>query len=316
MDQKMEYKMNEMTLPKESFEAGRSINRRQVIKVLAATTVLSTRFVRSAPLQTNFQNIERVATKGRVNHSVSKWCYTNGENKMTLEELCMAASRMGIKSIELLRPEELPVVKKHGLTCAIVSSHSIAKGMNRPENYNECHEKIRVAIDAAAEFGCPSTISFSGNREGMPDDMGIKNAVEGFKQIVGYAEKKGVNIQIEYLNSKVNHKDYMFDNMNWGVEVCKQVGSERLKILYDIYHAQIMEGDIIRTIRDNHQYIGHYHTGGVPGRNEIDDTQELNYTAIMKAIVETGYTGFVGQEFVPKGDPLTSLAQAIKICDV
>jgi hydroxypyruvate isomerase len=307
--------MKQMNIEKKSTECEKYINRRTAIKGIAVSAVLSQNLLVAAESQTDLKKIESVAMNGKINHSVSKWCYTSGD-KMTLEDLCTAAKKMGIKSIELLKPDELPTVKKYGLTCAIVSSHSLTKGMNRPENHSECIQKIRTAIDAAAQYSCPSTISFSGNREGMLDEIGIKNAVEGFKKVVGYAEKKGINIQIEYLNSKVNHKDYMFDNMKWGVEVCKQVGSDRLKILYDIYHAQIMEGDIIRTIQDFHEYIGHYHTGGVPGRHEIDDTQELNYSAIMKAIVKTGYTGFVGQEFVPSRDPLTSLAQAIKICDV
>lgn len=291
------------------------LNRRSLIKGLAASTIIpGVMNLRAAP--SSDSKIERMANNNRINHSVSKWCYTSGDKKITFDELCVAAKKIGIQSIELLTPDELDIVKKHDLTCAIVSSHNIAKGMNRPENFEENITKIRNSIDAAAEYGCPGTISFSGNREGMSDEVGIMNAVEGYKKVVGYAEKKGVTINIEFLNSKVNHKDYMFDNIKWGVEVCKQVGSERLKILYDIYHAQIMEGDIIRTIRDYSEYIGHYHTGGVPGRNEIDETQELYYPAIMRAIVETGYKGFVGQEFVPTGDPLTSLAQAIKICDV
>lgn len=292
-----------------------TIDRRTLLKSMAATTALAATSKLSA-MAIDVDKIERVAVNGNINHSVSAWCYTGGDNGMSLDELCIAAKKMGIKSIELLGEKDLPTVTGHGLTCAIVSSHSIGKGMNRIENHDECIEKIKHGIDVAAEFNCPATISFSGNRDGMDDDDGIKNAVIGYKKVVGYAEKKGVTINIEYLNSKVNHKDYMFDNIRWGAEVCEQVGSDRLKILYDIYHAQIMEGDIIRTIRDYHQYIGHYHTGGVPGRNEIDDTQELYYPAIMKAIVATGYKGLVGQEFVPARDPLTSLATAIKICDV
>jgi hydroxypyruvate isomerase len=294
--------------------SGEGVNRRTILKGIAATTVLSALRANASPI--DLDAIPRVALNGNINHSVSKWCYTGGDKPITYEELCAACAKMGIKSIELLEPKELPLLKNYGLTCAIVSSHSLTKGMNRPENHAECIEKLRTSIDAAAANNCPSTISFPGNRGGMSDELGIINSVEGFKKIVGYAEKKGININIEFLNSKVNHKDYMFDNMNWGVEVCKQVGSERLKILFDIYHAQIMEGDIIRTIQDYHQYIGHYHTGGVPGRNEIDETQELYYPAIMRAIVKTGFKGYVGQEFVPMRDPLTSLAQAIRICDV
>jgi len=256
--------------------------------------------------------IERVVKKGRINQSVCKWCY----RKIPLDQLCDAAAKMGIKSVELLGPADLPTVKKYGLICAMVSTHGIKNGMNNKNYHAECIGKIRTGIDAAAEYGFPNVISFSGNRAGMPDDVGLQNAAAGFEKIVGYAEKKNVTICIEFLNSKVNHKDYMFDNMDWGVELCRKVGSERLKILYDIYHVQIMQGDIIRTLRDYEQYIGHYHTGGNPGRHEIDESQELYYPAIMRAIVETGFEGYVGQEFIPARVPLTSLAHAVQICDV
>lgn len=257
-------------------------------------------------------DIERVVKNGRINQSVCKWCY----GKIPLDQLCAAAAKMGLKSIELLSGSDLLTVKKYGLICAMVSTHSLRNGMNNKKYHAECIAKIRTGIDAAAEHRFPNVISFSGNRAGIPDDVGLENAVIGLKQIVGYAEMKKVTICIEYLNSKVNHKGYMFDRMNWGVELCKKVGSEHLKILYDIYHAQIMEGDIIRTIRDYKDYIGHYHTGGNPGRNEIDETQELYYPAIMRAIIETGFKGYVGQEFIPTRDPLTSLAQGARICDV
>ncbi|MCJ7653852.1 MAG: TIM barrel protein [Dehalococcoidia bacterium] len=256
--------------------------------------------------------IERVVKIGRINQSVSRWCY----GKWSLDELCAVSTKLGIKAIDLLDPADFPTLKKHGLVCSMISTHSLTKGMNDKKNHADCIAKIRTAIDAAAEYGFPNVVSFSGNRTGIPDDVGIENTVEGLKQIVGYAEEKKVTICLEYLNSKVNHKDYMFDNMKWGVEVCKKVGSERVKILYDIYHAQIMEGDIIRTIQTCKDYIGHYHTGGNPGRNEIDETQELYYPAIMRAIAETGFKGYVAHEFTPKGDPLTSLTQAVRICDV
>jgi len=256
--------------------------------------------------------VKRVVKKGRINHSVCRWCY----NSLSLDELCEAAAKMGLKSVELLNPPELPTVKKYGLVCAILFSHSLQDGLSHKENHDECLAKIRESVDAAAECGFPNVICFSGNRKGMSDEEGLENTVAALKQIIGYAEEKKVNICIEILNSKVNHKDYMFDHMDWGLEVCKRIGSERMKILYDIYHAQIMEGDIIRTIRDYHEYIGHYHTGGNPGRHEIDETQELYYPAIMRAILETGYKGYVGQEFIPTRDPLTSLAQGVKICDV
>jgi hydroxypyruvate isomerase len=257
-------------------------------------------------------NIKRVVKNGRINQSVSKWCY----GKFKLDEFCAITKKMGIKAIDLLGPRDFPTLKKHGLECSMVSTHSLTKGLNRKENHKKCLAQIRSAIDTTSEYKYPNVITFPGNRAGMPDDVGIENMVNALKQVAGYAEKKKVTICIEYLNSKVNHKDYMFDKMAWGVEVCKKVGSERVKILYDIYHAQIMEGDIISTIRNYHEYIGHYHTGGNPGRNEIDETQELYYPAIMRAIVKTGYKGYVAHEFVPKRDPITSLANAVRICDV
>lgn len=256
--------------------------------------------------------VERVATKGRIRQSVSRWCY----GKWSLDQLCEVSKRLGIKAIDLLGPGEFETVKKHGLECSLVNSHSLTDGLADKKFHDACLASLRKAIDATSAAGFPNVISFSGNRRGIPDDVGVENAVEALKKIVGHAEQKKVTIILEYLNSKVNHKDYMFDNMDWGVEVCKRVGSDRVKILYDIYHAQIMEGDIIRTIRDNKEYIGHYHTGGNPGRNEIDETQELYYPAIMRAVAETGFTGYVAHEFVPKGDPLKGLTYATRICDV
>jgi hydroxypyruvate isomerase len=256
--------------------------------------------------------VENMVKNGRINQSVSRWCYSG----IALDEFCAAVKKMGLKAIDLMGPGDFETLKKHGLICTMVETHGLTKGLNRTENHAECLAKIRSAIDAAAEYGYPNVISFPGNRTGMADELGIENSVAALKQVAGYAEEKKVTICLEYLNSKVNHKDYMFDNMKWGVEVCKRVGSERVKILYDIYHAQIMEGDIIRTIQTCKDYIGHYHTGGNPGRNEIDETQEIYYPAVMRAIVETGYEGYVAHEFVPKRVPLESLAQAVRICDV
>ena len=257
-------------------------------------------------------NVEQVVKNGRINQSVSRWCY----GRIPLDEFCAVVKKMGLKGIDLLRPKDFPTLKKHGLICTMTETHSLTKGLNNKQNHAQCLEQIRTAIDAAAEYGFPNVISFPGNRDGMSDEEGVENSVAALKQIIGHAEEKKVTICLEYLNSKVDHKGYMFDNMAWGVEVCKKVGSERVKVLYDIYHAQIMEGDIIRTIQKNKQYIGHYHTGGNPGRSEIDDTQEIYYPAVMKAIVETGFKGYVAHEFTPKRDPLTSLAQAVQICDV
>jgi hydroxypyruvate isomerase len=279
---------------------------------LAAAGTVAAALCRSTAGAIDMSKVERIVKIGRINQSVCKWCY----GKFSLDELCAVSKKMGIKAIDLLGPGDFPTVKKYGLACSMVSTHGLGNGINRKGNHEECLAKIRDAIDAAAEYGFPNVISFPGNRRGMSDEEGIENSVIALKQVAGQAEKKKVTICLEYLNSKVNHKDYMFDNMKWGVEVCKKVGSERVKILYDIYHAQIMEGDIIRTIRDNKDYIGHYHTGGNPGRNEIDDTQELYYPAIMRAIADTGFKGYVAHEFIPKRDPIESLAYAVRICDV
>jgi hydroxypyruvate isomerase len=263
--------------------------------------------------------------KGNIHHSVSAWCYgslyTAGKNqaaKMTFEDFCRECARMGLESVELLGPAEWPAVKKAGLICAMCNGpDSIPYGWNRMEQHDDLVSKFERAIPQVAEFGFPNIVTFSGNRKGMHDEEGLENCVKGLKRLTPLAEKHKVTVCMELLNSKRSHKDYMCDHTAWGVEVCKRVGSERLKLLYDIFHMQIMEGDLIDTIRENHQYIGHYHTGGVPGRNEIDDTQEINYPAVMKAIVATGYKGFVGQEFVPKqGDPLASLKRCVQICDV
>jgi hydroxypyruvate isomerase len=290
------------------------LSRRTFIRsssLIAAGTIAGT--LSRAGQAITADNVERIVKNGRINQSVSKWCY----GKFPLDEFCVIVKKMGLTAIDLLGPNDFPTLKKHGLVCSMINTHGLTKGLNRKENHEECLEKIRTAIDAAAEYGYPNVISFPGNREGMPDDVGVENSVIALKKIAGYAEKKGVAICLEYLNSKVNHKDYMFDHMAWGVEVCKKVGSTNVKILYDIYHAQIMEGDIIRTLRDNKEYIGHYHTGGNPDRHEIDETQELYYPAIMRAIVETGYKGYVAHEFVPKNkDQIASLAYAVRICDV
>jgi len=260
--------------------------------------------------------------KGHIHHSVCRWCY----GKLSLDELCQAAKKIGIESIDLLGPDEWPTARKYGLICAMCNGpDSIGYGWNRVEHHDKLVAAFEKAIPQVAEAGNPSIITFSGNRQGkdgtvaytVSDEEGIETCVKGLKRIVGVAEKNKVNLVLELLNSKVDHKDYMADHTLWGVEVCKRVGSDRLKLLYDIYHMQIMEGDVIRTIRENIQYLAHFHTGGVPGRNEIDDTQELFYPAIMRAIVATGYKGYVAQEFIPKNkDAVASLRAAIHICDV
>ncbi|MCY4205550.1 MAG: TIM barrel protein [Bacteroidetes bacterium] len=256
--------------------------------------------------------------KGRINHSVCKWCYPD----YSVEELAEAAATMGLISVELLEPEEWPVLDKYGLVCAmpmgpiIEGKDRLTDGFNEPANHEWLVPMYIERIQEVAEAGYERVICFSGNRRGTDAAIGLAHCVQGLKSIIPIAEEYEITLCMELLNSKVSHPDYMCDYTSWGVELCKQLDSERFKLLYDIYHMQVMEGDVIRTIRDNHQYIGHYHTGGNPGRNEIDETQELNYPAIMRAILETGYTGYVGQEFIPTRTPLISLREAVRLCDV
>jgi hydroxypyruvate isomerase len=255
------------------------------------------------------------ALRGRINHSACRWCYS----KIPLDTLCEAGKAMGLKSIDLVKESDFPTLKKFGLQCAMVDGvpGSIPEGFNRVEHHDKLVAFFEHIIPVVADAGFPNIICFSGNRKGMSDEEGLKNCATGLKRVVALAEKHKVNVVMELLNSKVNHKDYMCDHTAWGVELCKQVGSERFKLLYDIYHMQIMEGDVISTIQQFHTYFAHYHTGGVPGRHEIDDSQELNYPSIMKAIVATGFTGFVAQEFIPaRPDAIASLKQGVQICDV
>ncbi len=257
--------------------------------------------------------------KGNILHSVCKWCYP----KISLEDLCKAGKGIGLSSIELLGPDDWPTLAKHGLTCAIATAPNIdglggiAKSFNRIEHHDKLVQVYSDWIPKAAAAGVPNLICFSGNRDGLDDQKGLENCAIGLKRLMPLLEKHKVNLVMELLNSKVNHKDYQCDHTVWGVELCKRVGSERMKLLYDIYHMQIMEGDVIANIRQYHPYFAHYHTGGVPGRNEIDESQELYYPAIVRAIVATGFKGFIAQEFIPKrSDALGSLQQGISICDV
>jgi len=257
---------------------------------------------------------ENKILKGNIRHSVSQWCYGD----IPLDQLAIECKKMGIESIELLSENDWPIVKKHGLKCAVgyATDWGIPKGFNRIENHEKLIADFSAMIPKAALAGVPNLICFSGNREGQPDNEGLINCAKGLRQLMPLAEKHGVTIIMELLNS-FGHADYQCDKTSWGSALCEMVGSQRFKLLYDIYHMQIMEGNIIDNIRKYHPYIGHYHTGGVPGRHELDETQELYYPAIMKAIIETGYKGFVGQEFVPSGDDkLGSLQKCILICDV
>jgi hydroxypyruvate isomerase len=250
--------------------------------------------------------------KGRIKHSVCRWCYGG----MKLDDLCKNAVAMGISSVEILSEEDWPTLKKYGLTCAMPNGPgSIPDGWNRAEHHDALVKRSEELLPKIAAAGLPNMIVFSGNKKGQTDKDGIEQCAAGLKKIAPLAEKSGVTVALEILNSKVDHGDYAFDNMRYGLEIVQKVGSPRVKILYDIYHAQIMEGDVIHTIRDHHDSIAHFHTGGVPGRHEIDETQELNYAAVCRAIAETGFKGYVAQEFVPTRDPMTSLRQAIDICD-
>ncbi len=255
------------------------------------------------------------ALKGRINHSVCKWCYP----KVSLEDLCKVGKEMGLSSIELLEVKDFETLKRHDLSCAMVSGvpGGIENGINRMENHDKIVAFYEDVAPKVAAAGFKNIICFSGNRKGMSDEQGLENCAIGLKRVAAICEKHKVVAVMELLNSKVNHKEYMCDHTAWGVDLCKRVGSEHFKLLYDIYHMQIMEGDVIATIRKSHPYIAHYHTGGVPGRNEIDETQELFYPAILRAIVETGFKGHVAQEFIPKrSDVLASLKQGVTICDV
>jgi hydroxypyruvate isomerase len=295
--------------------ADRPLSRR---RLLQAATVAGTAAALGFPAVGRGAEPELYKAKnGRIRQSVVPWCF----RPMTLEELCRHSARLGLASVELVTPDKFAVVKQHGLVCALTGSHGFSKGFAHVEEHAECLKVLRERIDATAAAGFPAVITFSGFRRGLSDEVGMKNMVDGLKQIAGYAEKKQVTLCLEMLNSRVatemkGHPDYFCDDMDRSVEICKRVGSPRVKVLFDIYHVQIMHGDVITRLRQYKDWIGHYHTAGVPGRNEIDDTQEIQYAPIMKAIVETGYAGFVGQEFIPLRDKVTSLAQAVRICDV
>ena len=253
--------------------------------------------------------------KNNIHHSVCYWCY----GSIPLEEFLKNIKTLGLSAIDLIGPKDWPLLKKYEIECAMCNGAeiSLTEGWNDPQYHETLIKNYTAIIPKVAEAGYTNLICFSGNRKGMDDRIGMQNCADGLKKILPLAEKHGVVVQMELLNSKVNHKDYMCDHSAWGVELCKMLGSENFKLLYDIYHMQIMEGDVIRTIQDNHQYFGHYHTGGVPGRHEIDKTQELFYPAIMEAILVTGYTGHVAQEFVPSwDDKIAALKEGVTICDV
>ena len=252
--------------------------------------------------------------QGRIHQSVCRWCY----KQLSVDELCQWAVQLGLKGVDLLEVEEYEIPRRFGLICTMgyAGGGTIPDALNRVENHASIETAFRKNIPLAAKAGVPNVITFSGVRRGMSDDEGARNTITGLNRLKSIAEDNGVNICLELLNSKVNHPDNMADPTTWGARVMHEVNSPRVKLLYDIYHMQIMEGDLIDTIRQNISVIGHFHTGGVPGRHELGATQEIQYAGVMKAIADTGYQGYVAHEFLPTGDPLTSLRQAVQLCDV
>lgn len=312
-----------------------SVNRRQLLRVVSGAAAGAWVLAAAGPVRA-----EKAVTKGRVKQSIVQWCFAD---YWDLEQLCQVANQLGCKSIELIAPEHWPTLKKHGLTCAISPSHLFVQGMNNPRYQDGCIEMLKQRIDQCAEAGVKTVITFTGyaeesgewNNGNNPDlsklpsgrpvigpDEGLKNCVAGFKRVVGYAEKKQINLAIEMLNTRASdhpmkgHPGYQGDHVDYCMDIIRQVGSPRLGLLFDIYHVQIMDGDIIRRIRQCGEAIQHVHTAGNPGRGELDETQEINFPPIMRALVEIGYQGFVGQEFIPTRDPLAGLTQAVRLCDV
>ncbi len=287
------------------------LNRRNSLKKILMGTVAAG----TLPALTVQAHQSKTPLKGNVNHSVCAWTY----GFLSLDELCVAVKKIGFNAIDLVGPKGWDTLKAHNVDCSLCNGAeiNIAQGFNDPQYHAQLIKNYTEMIPMVAKAGYKNLICFSGNRNGMDDETGMKNCADALKKLVGLAEKHNVVLIMELLNSRVDHKDYMCDKSAWGIELCKMVGSANLKLLYDIYHMQIDEGDLIRTIRNNHQYFGHYHTAGNPGRNEIDETQEINYPAVVKAILDTGYKGYIVQEFIPKAsDKLASLEQAVRICDL
>ena len=292
----------------------KSPTRRSFLKAAAATSALAGAHDSSAA---ESAIALPTVSKGRIRQSVVPWCF----NPMKPREVIDLAASLKMPSVELISPDLWPVLKEKGMTCALASSHGFSKGFAHQEEHEECLQTLRKNIDLASNAGVPSIITFSGFRRGLSTAEGTRNMIDGLKKIAAHAEQKKVTVCLEMLNSRVDvsmkgHPDYFCDDIDTSVAICQQVGSERVKVLFDIYHVQIMQGDVIARLKKHAPWVGHYHTAGVPGRNEIDDTQEIQYAPIMKAILATGYQGFVGQEFIPLRDKATSLAEAVRICDV
>ena len=287
------------------------MNRKQALKSIAAGSAA----VVGLPSISKAFSLLPPELKGNINHSACRWCYQD----IPLEDLVVAGKQMGLKSIELLGPKDWAVVNKHGLTCAMGYGSEIGlnRGFNDPKLHAQLLKDFTENIPKAADAGLKNLICFSGNTNGLSSEQGLENCAKGLEPVVKIAQKHNITISMELLNSKVDHKDYQCDHTAWGVALCEKLGSENFRLLYDIYHMQIMEGDVIATIKKDIKYISHFHTGGVPGRHEIDNTQELQYPAIMAAIAATGFKGFVAQEFIPaKADKLASLKQGVEICDI
>jgi len=289
-----------------SFDSGRrSSFKKMILGGAAAGTLTSLDWKETKPL----------ALKGNINHGVCAWSM----RPLTLEELCAGIKKVGVGAIDLIGPNNWEILKKYDIHCSMCNGAEIGipDGFNDPQFHAQLEKNYTEVIPLVAKAGYKNIIAFSGNRRGMDDETGMKNCEAGIKKILSLAEKNGVIITMELLNSRVDHKDYMCDKSAWGIELCKRISSENFKLLFDIYHMQIDEGDIIRTIRNNHQYFGHYHTAGNPGRNDLDDKQEIYYPPIMQAIVDSGFKGYVSHEFIPKGeDKIAALGHAVQVCDV
>jgi hydroxypyruvate isomerase len=288
------------------------ISRRSMIRQVASGVAGSS--LGALPALSAAVELQSTQRKGRIRQSVSRWCY----EKIPLEELCEKGAAIGLKAIDLLNEDEWDVPRRYGLVCSMGygGGGEIRSGMNRVENHGKIEEAFRKSIPRAAKLGVANVITFSGNRGGMSDEEGAKNTIAGLNRVKKIAEDHGVTICMELLNSKVDHKDYMCNHTEWGVRVMEAVNSPRVKLLYDIYHMQIMEGDLIRTINENIEWLGHFHTGGVPGRHELDNTQEVNWVGVMRAIAGAKYTGYVAHEFIPAREPMRSLQEAVELCEV
>lgn len=301
----------------QSFDSHTTPTRRTLLRNVA-TAALAASAAPSLAAVTQQQSHGPAVVNGRIQQSLVYWCY---QKYWSVEQMAAFASQLGCRSIELIDPQHWGTLKKYGLTCAIAGSHGFVQGMNNPKYQPQCLSILRERIDQCAAAGVPNVITFTGMREDIPADVGMDNCVSGYKQIVGHAEKKGVNLCLEMLNSRVNefmkgHPGYQGDHTDYCIELIRRVGSDRMKLLFDIYHVEIMDGDVIRRLHQFKDHIAHVHTAGNPGRGELDAKQEINYPPIMQALLDIGYKGYVGQEFIPTRDPSAGLREAVALCDV